>query len=145
MKHMVFFIVYIYFLYTDIREQKIQSKMLALYALIAIITLAMTRDTITYESLIDMMFSVAFGLVIYLLSYFSREGIGLADGMYFVINGLLLTLKENIVLFLTGLLVAFVIGIFLYYFGNERSRTEPRMPFLPCFIPAILGYIVCIV
>ena len=127
------------------KERKIELKALAVYAIIALITLGLTRDTITTSKLVDIMFSVAFGLVIYFLSYFSSEGIGLADGMYFVINGLLLTLKENIVLFLTGLLVAFVIGIFLYYFGNANSRTEPRLPFLPCFIPAILGYILCIV
>ena len=90
-----------------------------------------------------MIFSISFGLVIYLLSYFSKEGIGLADGMYFVINGFLLTLKENLVLFLTGIIVAFLIGMFSYYF--RKNNKNLRLPFMPCFLPAIIGYILCTV
>ncbi len=145
MEHFVFLIAYIYFLYNDIKEKKINIAALFIYAIISLIVVAMNKDGINTTKLIDILFSIAFGLVIYFLSYFSGEGIGLADGMYFVINGLLLPLKENIILFLTGLLVAFAIGIFLFYFGNVKSREESRIPFMPCFLPAIIGYIVCIV
>ena len=143
MRHVVFLIAYLYFLYTDIREKKIELKALILYALVALVTMAVTRDTIGLDKLVDIMFSIAFGLIIYLLSYFSEEGIGLADGMYFVINGFLLSLKENIILFLTGLLVAFIIGVFLFYFKSNQ-KSESRIPFMPCFLPAIVGYIICI-
>ncbi|MBO6134885.1 MAG: hypothetical protein J6O09_03835 [Lachnospiraceae bacterium] len=142
---MVFVIAYIFFLYKDIREKKIGMIPLLIYALISLLTLVVVKDSITISSLKDMVFSIAFGLVIYLVSLFSDEGIGVADGIYFIINGLLLTLKENFILFLTGMLVAFIIGIFFYYFGNGKSRTESRIPFIPCFLPAIIGYIICIV
>ncbi len=145
MRHMVFVIAYIFFLYKDIREKKIGMIPLLIYALISLLTLVVVKDSITISSLKDMVFSIAFGLVIYLVSLFSDEGIGVADGIYFIINGLLLTLKENLILFLTGMLVAFIIGIFFYYFGNGKSRTESRIPFIPCFLPAIIGYIICIV
>ena len=145
MRHMVFVIAYIFFLYKDIREKKIGMIPLLIYALISLLTLVVVKDSITISSLKDMVFSIAFGLVIYLVSLFSDEGIGVADGIYFIINGLLLTLKENFILFLTGMLVAFIIGIFFYYFGNGKSRTESRIPFIPCFLPAIIGYIICIV
>ena len=145
MRHMVFVIAYIFFLYKDIREKKIGMIPLLIYALISLLTLVVVKDSITISSLKDMGFSIAFGLVIYLVSLFSDEGIGVADGIYFIINGLLLTLKENLILFLTGMLVAFIIGIFFYYFGNGKSRTESRIPFIPCFLPAIIGYIICIV
>lgn len=145
MKHIVFLIAYVYFLYTDVKEKKIEMYALFVYAIISLITLIITREHISKANLTDMIFSIAFGMVIYLLSFFSGEGIGIADGVYFIINGLLLSLKENLVLFLSGMLVAFVIGIFLYYFGNIKSRTESRIPFLPCFLPAIIGYIICIV
>lgn len=145
MRHIVFLIAYIYFLYSDLVNKKIEFIALIIYAIFALVTLAFTRDKITVVMLADTMLSIAFGLIIYLLSYFSSEGIGLADGMYFVINGLLLPLKENLMLFFTGLFIAFIVGIFLFYFGNKVSRSAPRIPFFPCFLPAIIGYILCIV
>ena len=147
MRHIIFLIAYIYFLLMDLKRKEINISALAIYAVVAIFTVAMTRNEVGFAKLVDMMFSIAFGLVIYFLSYFSREGIGLADGLYFVINGLLLSLKENIILFLTGLIVAFMIGIILYIFQRNKykSSRNVRLPFMPCFLPAIIGYILCIV
>ena len=145
MRHIVFLIAYLYFLYIDIKEKKMDSIALIIYAIVALITLCISRDNVSVSTVVDILLSIGFGVTIYLLSYFSGEGIGVADGVYFVINGLLLSLKENLILFLTGMFVAFMIGIFLYYFGNVKSRTESRIPFLPCFLPAIIGYIICIV
>lgn len=143
MRHTIFLIGYIYFLFIDLRRKEIDLIALIIYGAMALFTLSITRNEITPDRLIDMIFSIAFGLVIYLLSYFSKEGIGLADGMYFVINGFLLSLKENLVLFLTGLIVAFVIGMFTYYL--RKSSRNLRIPFMPCFLPAIIGYILCTV
>lgn len=145
MRYIVFLIAYIYFLIQDIRRQRIDIISLSVYGAIALFTIAVTRNDITTAKLVDTIFSVIFGLVIYFLSYFSDEGIGLADGIYFVINGLLLSLKENMILFLTGLIVAFVIGMFMFYIGNKKSKKLLRLPFMPCFLPAIIGYIACIV
>lgn len=144
MRYIVFLIAYIYFLIIDIRKQRIDMFSLVIYAILALFAIAYDKNNIDMARFVDLIYSVLFGLVIYFLSYFSEEGIGLADGIYFVINGFLLTLKENIILFLTGLLVAFIIGIFLFYFGNQKSRESSRLPFMPCFLPAILGYIICI-
>lgn len=129
----------------DIKRQEIDLVALSVYAVVALVTLSLDRDSVTMTKLVDISFSIVFGLIIYLLSYFSGEGIGLADGIYFVINGLLLTLKENMVLFLTGLFVAFVIGMFMYYLQRNNSKRLQRLPFMPCFLPAIIGYILCIV
>ncbi|MBP3200552.1 MAG: prepilin peptidase [Lachnospiraceae bacterium] len=143
MRHTIFLIGYIYFLFIDLRKKEIDLTALIIYGIMAFFTISLTRNDITSERLIDMIFSIAFGLVVYLLSYFSNEGIGLADGMYFVINGFLLSLKENLILFLTGLIVAFVIGMFTFYMG--KGNKNMRLPFMPCFLPAIVGYILCTV
>ena len=145
MRHTVFLIAYLYFLINDIRRQEINLMALSIYAGVALFTVAMTRNEITMTRLVDIIFSLIFGLVIYFLSYFSDEGIGLADGIYFVINGFLLTLKENMMLFFTGLIVAFIVGIFMFYFKGKKMEKMTRMPFMPCFLPAIIGYLVCIV
>ena len=143
MNHIIFFIAYIYFLYKDMTMKKIDIRAIGIYALVALISVFLTKDTMTMSRFVDMLFSIAFGLIIYMFSYFSGGGIGLADGMYFVINGLLLTLRENIILFLTGLLVAFLFAIFLYIFCKEKRKWDLKMPFMPCFLPVIIGYILC--
>lgn len=145
MRHIVFLIAYIYFLLIDFRRKEIDILALTIYAIVALITIAVSRNEINTESLVDTIFSIAFGLAIYFLSYFSGEGIGLADGMYFVINGLLLSLRENIILFLTGIIVAFIVGMVTFYWGRNKNKKNLRLPFMPCFLPAIIGYILCIV
>ena len=145
MRHIVFIIAYICFLIMDFRRKEINVWALTIYAIAALVTIAYTRNEISFNALVDMIYSLAFGLAIYLLSYYSGEGIGLADGMYFVINGFLLTLKENILLFLSGIMVAFVIGIFTFYVKKNYQKKDMRMPFMPCFLPAIIGYIICTV
>lgn len=143
LRHIIFLLCYIYFLWEDIRKKEIPKISLVLYAIIAFITLWLTREQINNERFFDILLSVAFGLVIYMLSYFSGEGIGLADGMFFVISGLLLSLKENLLLFLSGLFIAFMIGVFLFLFNKNKDRDNWTMPFIPCFLPAIIGYIIC--
>ena len=145
MRHIVFIIAYICFLIMDFRRKEINVLALSVYAIVALSTIAFTRNEIDFNKLVDMIYSIAFGLAIYLLSYFSGEGIGLADGMYFVINGFLLTLKENVMLFLSGIMVAFVIGMFTFYVKKNKRKVDMRMPFMPCFLPAIIGYIICTV
>lgn len=145
MNHVIFFIAYLYFVYNDFRERKISFTAICIYAVVALLTMAINRNELSMSKFIDIVFSICFGLIIYMLSYFSGEGIGIADGAYFVINGFLLTLKENIILFLTGILVAFIIGIVLLIFKKNKSNKDLRLPFLPCFLPAIIGYILCTV
>lgn len=145
MRHTVFIIAYICFLIMDFRRKEINVFALSIYAIAALSTIAFTRNEIDFNRLVDMIYSISFGLAIYLLSYFSGEGIGLADGMYFVINGFLLTLKENIMLFLSGIMVAFVIGMVTFYIKKNIKKADMRMPFMPCFLPAIIGYILCTV
>jgi len=145
MRYIVFLIAYICFLIMDIRRQEIDLIALSIYGVAALVTLSFDKDSLTMIKLVDILYSILFGLIIYLLSYFSGEGIGLADGIYFVINGLLLTLKENMILFVSGLFVAFIIGMFMFYLQKNNSKRLQRLPFMPCFLPAIIGYILCIV
>lgn len=145
MRHVVFIIAYIFFLFEDFRKKKISSTALAIYAIVALMTVFITKKDMNSARVIDLIYSVGFGLIIYLLSYFSGEGIGFADGMYFLINGFLLTLKENIILFFSGLLVAFIVGIFMFMFCKKKEKEDLRLPFMPCILPAIIGFIICIV
>lgn len=144
-RHLVFFIAYIYFLYNDFLHKEINIIAIGIYAIMSLFCIGIARDDMSMDRFVDLLFSVGFGLSIYILSYFSEEGIGIADGMFFVINGFVLTLKENIVLFFSGILVAFIIGIILLVCKNINKNRNIRIPFMPCILPAIIGYIICIV
>lgn len=145
MKHIVFLIAYMYFLYHDIKKKEIDITAIGIYGLIALITSYLCKKEVSMTNFIDICCSIGFGLTIYMLSYFSEEGIGIADGMFFVINGFLLSLKENLLLFLTGLMVAFIIGIVMFLFLDKKNNRNTMLPFIPCCLPAIIGYIICIV
>lgn len=143
MKHIVFIISYLYFLYNDFRKREIDYTAISIYAIVSLLTLFICSKEIEMNKFIDISLSVCFGLVIYFLSYISREGLGIGDAMYFVINGFLLSLKENLILFLSGLLIAFIVSIVLII--TKRKVNNNSFPFLPCLLPAILGYILCTV
>lgn len=143
MKHIVFIIAYLYFLYNDFKKREIKNTAISIYAIISLLTLFICSREIEMYKFIDISLSVCFGLVIYLLSYFSQEGLGVGDAMYFVINGFLLSLKENLILFLSGMIIAFIVSI--VFIVTKRKINNNSFPFLPCLLPAILGYIVCTV
>lgn len=144
-RYIVFVLAYLYFLWSDIRKKEIHTLAIAIYAIIALMTITLSKNVMSVNRLIDIIFSISFGLIIYMLAYFSSGGMGIADGMYFVINGLLLTLKENIFVFFSGLLIAFIIGIVLFLKNRGRDIKDIDMPFLPCCIPGVIGIVLCIV
>ena len=74
MRHIVFLIAYIYFLLIDCRRKEIDILALTIYAVVALLTIAMTSNEINTEKLIDTIFSIAFGLAIYFYHIFQERG-----------------------------------------------------------------------
>ena len=73
MKHIVFLIAYLIFLYNDIREKKIEFSVLAIYAIVSLIVVAILSKEMSFSSFIDTLLSIGFGLTIFLLAYFSIQ------------------------------------------------------------------------
>lgn len=144
-KHTIFLIAYLYFLYTDFRRKEVSIFAIGLYGFASLMYIALSNEIATMERFIDLIYSICFGLCICLLAYLSREGLGFADGIFFLINGFILTLKENILLFLSGIFVAFIVGIVLYIIYKKQGKENMVIPFMPCFIPAVIVYIICTV
>lgn len=144
-RYIVFIIAYLYFLWSDVRNREIHTIAIAIYAIFALMTISLSRNVMSINKLIDIIFSISFGLIIYMLAYFSKGGMGIADGMYFVINGLLLTLKENIFVFFSGIIIAFIIGIVIFIRNRGKHVKDIDIPFLPCCIPGVIGIVLCIV
>ena len=144
MKQLIFLISYIYFLISDIRQKKIKNIALLQYGVIGILLCIFENRFLNFSFLCDTLLSVGFGMVIMLVSYISKEGIGKADGIYFILNGLYLDLKENVILFLSGIFFAFIFGVVLVIIKREKKSLKETMPFMPCLLPTVFWYILCI-
>ena len=137
MKNIIFLVFYIIFLYNDIKKKYISRNLLLLYFVIGIVVNIINYKTITLDSVIDFGYSVIFGIMILVISIISGESIGKGDGIYFIINSLYISFKYNLMLFLVGIITAFIISIILVVINN-RNIYKKSLPFFPFLMPAIL-------
>ena len=137
MKNIIFLIFYIIFLYFDIKRKYISRNLLLLYFVIGIVINIISFKTITMDSIIDFGYSLIFGIVIFLISIISGESIGKGDGIYFIINSLYISFKYNLMLFIVGIITAFIISIILVVINN-RNIYKKSLPFFPFLMPAII-------
>ena len=137
MKNIIFLVFYIIFLYNDIKKKYISRNLLLLYFVIGIVVNIINYKTITLDSVIDFGYSVIFGIMILVISIISGESIGKGDGIYFIINSLYISFKYNIMLFIVGIITAFIISIILVVINN-RNIYKKSLPFFPFLMPAIL-------
>ena len=137
MKNIIFLVFYIIFLYNDIKKKYISRNLLLLYFVIGIVVNIINYKTITLDSVIDFGYSVIFGIMILVISIISGESIGKGDGIYFIINSLYISFKYNLMLFIVGIITAFIISIILVVINN-RNIYKKSLPFFPFLMPAIL-------
>ena len=144
LKHLIFLISYIYFLISDIRQKKIKNYALLIYGIVGVLLCIFEYRILNFTFFKDTLLSIGFGMIIMFVSCISKEGIGKADGIYFILNGLYLSLSENVSLFLSGIFVAFIFGMVLIVIKREKKYLKGTMPFMPCLLPMVIGYIICI-
>lgn len=137
MKNILFLLFYIIFLYFDVKKKYISRNLLLLYLFIGIIINIINFKSIHFDSVLDFSYSLIFGFIIFLISVMSGESIGKGDGIYFIINSLYISFKYNIMLFLVGIISAFIISIILVIIKN-RNMYKKSLPFFPFLIPAII-------
>ena len=137
MKNIIFLVFYIIFLYNDIKKKYISRNLLLLYFVIGIVVNIINYKTIILDSVIDFGYSVIFGIMILVISIISGESIGKGDGIYFIINSLYISFKYNLMLFIVGIITAFIISIILVVINN-RNIYKKSLPFFPFLMPAIL-------
>ena len=125
------------FLYFDIKRKYISRNLLLLYFVIGIVINIINFRSITMDSIIDFGYSLVFGIVIFLISIVSSESIGKGDGIYFIINSLYISFKYNLMLFIVGIITAFIISIILVIINN-RNIYKKSLPFFPFLMPVIL-------
>lgn len=81
------------------------------------------------------LFGAMTGGVVLLIAFVTKNKIGCGDGLLLIATGALLGLKVNLFMFLFGLFLASLKGIWLLLSGKGNKNTD--MPFIPFLIPGL--------
>ncbi len=79
---------------------------------------------------------VAVGVVVLMFAYFSKEAIGVADGIIIAVCGASFGLYETVVLCFLAAVFAAVLAVVLLF--SKKAGRKTRIPFLPFLL---LGYV----
>ena len=137
-----FIIFFIIIAIKDIKKKYISHELLTMYLVVGILIclLKIYNNCFDYLELIK---SLIFGLLIYLLSKLSRECIGTGDAIYFIINSLYISFYDNLMLFLIGIFTAGGIG-FILFIVNKGKIKNKTIAFIPCITLGIIWRILCL-
>lgn len=96
------------------------------------------------RQLADALLSCGIGAGLLGLSYLTDGGIGEGDGWFFLISGLFLSWKENLLLLCSGWFLCVLYGFVLIgqAIGGKRINRRKQVPFLPLLIP-MGAYLIC--
>ncbi len=74
------------------------------------------------------------GIMLLGVSKITKEGIGVGDGLFFFVSGLMLGLEKNLMLLCGGVLLCGGYGLWLLFYKRVRYGIDARketLPFLP--------------
>lgn len=111
----------------DIRCRRIPVKLIIAAAIAAAYLLLRQRDNI--EACLA---GAAIGMLLLLAGRVSGERIGYGDGMAFVITGLLLGIRQNVMMLCISLLFSTIYSLWILLSQKGNRKTE--IPFLPCML-----------
>lgn len=116
----------------DIREQRLSFLWLLGAGGMGII-FWLCRRTIAWESLLG---GIAVGAFLVLFAIFTKERIGIGDGILFCVTGIFLGMAENIILLMTAFLLAAGYAIILLV--RKKCDRNSQIPFLPFVLGAYI-------
>lgn len=97
------------------------------------------------SSLQEFCMSMLPGIFLLILSFLTREAIGIGDGLFFLVSGWMLSLQENLILLFGGLLLCsgYSLGyLVVSQWRNQDSARKTVIPFLPFLIPVGIWIVV---
>lgn len=100
------------------------------------VVLLLTAGCFCKEDLFSRAGGAAFGIVLLAFSYFSREALGVADGIVIFACGIAFGLQEIVALCFLASLYAGVFSMVLLL--TKKAERKSRIPFLPFLL---LGYV----
>ena len=117
---------------TDLKSRTISKGFLLIFMLLGILWRLFSERPFS-ETLLAMLP----GAVLLFFSRITAGEIGEGDGWFFVVSGLFLNWREAAVLFLSGLMLCGVYGLFVLAAGAAcgKDMRKKRLPFLPFLLP----------
>lgn len=115
--------------WTDGKERVIDIRCTILYFIVSSIILLYQKESFLWFGLLP-------GLVLMLLSIFYRKQIGIGDGIMVAVIGLVVGLKEILMILQIGFFCAGIWGTILHMRKKGQNNV---IPFAPCLL---LGYII---
>ena len=114
----------------DIKHKSIHMNPLLLFGIAGLVVHLLLGERKTG----NMVLGMAVGLLLLLLSWFSKENIGSGDGVLLMVTGIYLGAKQNMELFLTGLCFSGIWAFILILFFKKKKQDE--IPFIPFLLAA---------
>lgn len=114
----------------DIREKKITVNITLFSGIIGVLLHLLFQN----QSIFEMLTGTLSGAGILLLGYLTKGKIGMGDGIIFMLTGLYLGFRRNLILILISFVLAGICGLFLLITGGRGDEKLPLVPFL------LLGY-----
>ena len=139
-KAMVFITILLIAVYRDLRTRTLSRRFL-----VVSMVLGSLMGIWEHRNWLDWVLSCGIGVLLLGMAHVSGGGIGEGDGWFFVVTGMFLQWKENLWLFLSGLLFCFVWCLplaVLTVVRNGKGRKR-EIPFLPFLLPGGIWLAVC--
>lgn len=121
----------------DIRDKKITISVSIISGIVGVLLHLVFQN----ESIYSMLFGMAAGAGILLLSFCSEGKIGAGDGIVFMMTGLYLGIAENLALMLLSFALAGMWGICMLCLG--RISKDDRIPLIPFLFVSYIGMCLC--
>ena len=123
----------------DIREKQVEVRVFVIFGLLAVLLCRYQWITGSWNGWIDVAgnLCVAGGLIAAAVIW--REAVGLGDGCFFLVSGLLLGFWENLALLFYGLFLCGSYCLLKLVLNQLRGRgnvNKQTVPFLPFLVPA---------
>lgn len=117
---------------SDIKRKEINLKLLAVFFVAGIVLFLMSSK----HNWLLFVGGIAEGAALLLVSYATREGIGLGDGFLLICTGALLGAKNNLIMFFVACFLCSIWSAILIFFKKAGRKT--RIPFVPFLIPGFI-------
>ena len=123
-----------WFSYEDIRKKTLNQWGLILAGVAGIVIQLIQKEN-TWMSIFV---GVGVGLAIMILSWTTKESIGMGDGLLLMVTGIFLGGKKNMEMFLLGIVYAAIYALGIMVFSKKNGKGKRQLPFVPALW---LGYI----
>ncbi|MDO5564210.1 MAG: hypothetical protein Q4F88_03170 [Eubacteriales bacterium] len=137
----ILIIIMIYMSIKDLLEKKVGLRELLIYLFISIINfyIRINKENMLFD-FYALLLSMIVGIIVVGLSIITREGIGKADAIFFIINAFNFYWYENLYIFICGLFFSCIISLFVFIFKKNKKVGVNNIfiPFFPCVLPFVL-------